>query len=48
MKRLLLWMLLLCGGLQAMGQQMTVASFNVRYRNDGDAAAGNGWERRCP
>lgn len=32
----------------AVAQDMTVASYNVRYRNDDDAAAGNGWERRCP
>ena len=48
MKRLLLWVLLLGGTLGATAQQMTVATFNVRYRNEGDAAAGNGWERRLP
>jgi len=29
-------------------QQLYVGSYNIRYKNDGDARAGNGWEQRCP
>ncbi len=29
-------------------QDLTVASYNVRYRNSRDEKEGNGWERRCP
>ena len=32
----------------AAAQNLTVASYNIRYRNDGDAAAGNAWEKRYP
>lgn len=32
----------------ASGQKLTVASFNIRYQNSGDAEAGNGWAQRCP
>lgn len=48
MKKLLILAFAVCGAFCAIAQDMTVASFNVRYRNDGDTAAGNGWERRCP
>lgn len=48
MKKLLILAFALCCAFPAAAQDMTVASFNVRYRNDGDTAAGNGWERRCP
>ena len=29
-------------------QNLTVASYNVRYENSGDAEAGNGWDARYP
>lgn len=29
-------------------QNLTVASFNIRYENDGDYSRGNGWDNRCP
>ncbi len=29
-------------------EQLTVASFNVRYQNSGDSIDGNGWNQRCP
>lgn len=40
--------LLVCSfvSLGAVAQDLTVASYNIRYRNDGDAKAGNGWEKR--
>lgn len=48
MKKLLILAFVLYGAFTAAAQDMTVASFNVRYRNDDDTEAGNGWERRCP
>ena len=49
MKRLLtLFIAILCGVAGASAQDLTVASFNVRYQNDEDNREGNGWERRCP
>lgn len=38
----------ICSIASGTAQELTVASFNIRYRNDGDNQAGNGWERRCP
>ncbi len=32
----------------AVAQQLTVASYNVRYDNDSDRRAGNAWSDRCP
>jgi len=29
-------------------QQLNVASFNIRYKNNGDAHQGNGWDQRMP
>ena len=40
---LLLW---LC--LSVQGQQLTVATYNVRYDNKGDSIKGNGWQQRYP
>jgi len=40
---LLLW---LC--LSVQGQQLTVATYNLRYDNKGDSAKGNGWQQRYP
>ncbi|HYH56364.1 MAG TPA: endonuclease/exonuclease/phosphatase family protein [Anseongella sp.] len=30
------------------GQELKVASYNIRYDNKGDAEKGNGWQGRCP
>lgn len=30
------------------GQQLTIGSYNIRYINPDDVAAGNGWEQRLP
>lgn len=30
------------------GQELTVASYNIRYANEGDAEKGDGWESRLP
>ena len=37
---------LLC--LLSSAQNLTVASFNIRYENDGDYGRGNGWDARYP
>ncbi|WP_029906833.1 endonuclease/exonuclease/phosphatase family protein [Prevotella sp. 10(H)] len=29
-------------------QKINVASYNIRYENNGDKEKGNGWEQRCP
>ncbi len=29
-------------------QNLTVASYNIRYENQDDASKGNGWKQRCP
>lgn len=34
--------------LSAAAQQITVATYNIRYENKGDADKGDGWERRAP
>src|SRR5690349_13852664 len=39
-------LLLVCASLQA--QDMTVATYNLRYDNPGDSANGNGWSQRYP
>ena len=42
---------LLMGCLTALtltAQELTVGSYNIRYRNRDDSISGNGWERRCP
>lgn len=31
-----------------MAQKMTVATYNMRYDNKGDAENGDGWKQRCP
>lgn len=34
--------------LLSLGQELTVASYNIRYDNKGDAEKGDGWESRLP
>ena len=46
MKKLLF--LLFMAVITASAQPLYVGSYNIRYQNDGDAKAGNGWEQRCP
>lgn len=48
MKQILFFLAFVCAALSASAQDLTVASYNVRYRNAEDDAAGNGWERRAP
>lgn len=48
MKKLLLTICLVLSGIGALAQPLYVGEFNIRNANKKDAAAGNGWERRCP
>lgn len=43
-----LLVLVLAGLSSAKAEELTVASFNVRYHNEGDSIDGNGWQQRCP
>lgn len=33
---------------QVYSQELTVASYNIRYSNEGDSLKGNGWDQRAP
>jgi endonuclease/exonuclease/phosphatase family metal-dependent hydrolase len=46
MKRLLLFALLLLS-FQLSAQQLTVGSYNIRYKNWNDSVQGNVWNKRC-
>lgn len=46
MKRILFCLLLAGATWCAAAQEVRVASYNIRYRNDDDAARGNGWAQR--
>ena len=48
MKKLLLIVTLLTSAITVVGQELYVASYNIRYQNDGDAKKGNSWTQRCP
>lgn len=48
MKKALILVLFVAVALCAAAQEMTVATYNIRNANKGDAERGNGWERRCP
>src|SRR5690606_19450462 len=37
-----------CFSLTSHGQQLKIASYNIRYQNSNDAKQGNGWEQRLP
>ena len=41
-------MAMLCVGSASALTRFTVASYNLRYSNEEDAAEGNGWSQRCP
>ena len=34
--------------LSASAQELTVGSYNIRYKNKTDSIKGNAWEQRCP
>ncbi|MFV0267406.1 MAG: endonuclease/exonuclease/phosphatase family protein [Draconibacterium sp.] len=47
----ILWALLvlvMVGVQQVKAEELTVASFNIRYHNVSDSVKGNGWKQRCP
>lgn len=44
--RIVLVCLWLFPGLYA--QKLRVATYNIRYENNGDVKNGNGWKQRCP
>ncbi|MCE4562883.1 endonuclease/exonuclease/phosphatase family protein [Maribellus sp. CM-23] len=47
----ILWALLvlvMVGVQQVKAEELTVASFNIRYHNASDSVKGNGWKQRCP
>ena len=48
MKRLLTLALFAVLLLPAVAQELTVATYNIRNANKGDAERGNGRERSCP
>ncbi len=50
MKRILFVLLpfILIGIQKIKAQELTAASFNVRYHNTSDSINGNGWKERCP
>lgn len=45
---ILLFLSLLASVAVAQEREMKIASFNIRYSNDSDYKAGNGWQNRCP
>lgn len=48
MKKLLTFIAALGLTASALASELTVVSYNLRYENDWDAEAGNGWKERCP
>ncbi len=47
MKRIYLSLLAICVAVVQLSAQMLVGSYNIRYKNNGDSASGNGWAKRC-
>lgn len=47
-KQAIITILSICLYASAFAQKITVASYNIRYENQGDMEKGNGWEQRCP
>ena len=48
MKKLLIFIAALGIAAGAVASELTVVSYNLRYENDWDAEAGNGWKERYP
>ncbi|MCK3682871.1 endonuclease/exonuclease/phosphatase family protein [Maribellus sp. YY47] len=50
MKRIILvFLVFVFAGIQVLkAEELTVASFNIRYHNSSDSVNGNGWKQRCP
>ncbi|HBL77024.1 MAG: endonuclease [Bacteroidetes bacterium GWF2_42_66] len=47
-KHLIFLLITFCFVSALYAQKLTVASYNIRYENQGDADKGNGWKQRCP
>jgi len=47
MKRIYFSALFLLLAAMQLSGQMLVGSYNIRYKNNGDSASGNAWEKRC-
>ncbi len=47
MRRIFLLLFCFCC-LTHVAQELTVGSYNIRYKNRGDSIQGNGWQERCP
>lgn len=47
MKRYFILLLGCIAALTLTAQELTVGSYNIRYRNRDDSTSGNGWQRRC-
>ena len=47
MRRYLFLLWCLCS-ITVAAQELTVGSYNIRYKNRGDSIKGNGWQDRCP
>lgn len=47
-KQVIFILIAICFFSTAYAQKMTVASYNIRYENQGDKEKGNGWQQRCP
>lgn len=43
----LLWILACLFSVSLTAQELTVGSYNIRYKNRGDSVRGNGWQDRC-
>ncbi|OAV74318.1 hypothetical protein Barb7_02195 [Bacteroidales bacterium Barb7] len=48
MKKLSYPLFFLFCGITVCAQQLTVATYNIRYDSQEDAEKGNGWKQRCP
>lgn len=48
MKKSTLLIVAICLFFQLSAQNLTVASYNIRYENQDDVSKGNGWKQRCP
>ena len=48
LRKLVLCTMMVAAALCAQAQALYVGSYNIRYQNQGDADAGNGWQQRLP
>ncbi len=48
MKKTIILISAICLFSELSAQNLTVASYNIRYENQDDVSKGNGWKQRCP